>query len=142
MDTSKAVIERIRALCKEQKITPNALSRKAGISQSTVKSILVGESLSPGVVTLKKLCDGYGITLAEFFNTDVFHKLLVKADAKEKKPSKEVKKAEKPAKKAAPKKSAKAPAKAKETAKPAKSAPVAPAKAAAKNTKPRAKVKK
>lgn len=48
------VVQRIYELCRERDITPNALSYLAGISQSTVKSILNGESRNPGIVTLKK----------------------------------------------------------------------------------------
>ena len=62
--------DRIRQLCAEGGITPNALSYAAGISQSTVKSILNGESKNPGIVTLKNICDGLDITLIEFFDTD------------------------------------------------------------------------
>ncbi len=70
-----AVVNRIRQLCKEKNITPNALSYASGISQSTVKSILNGESSNPGIVTIKKLCDGFGITITEFFDTEDFKNL-------------------------------------------------------------------
>ena len=66
---------RILQLCKERGITPNALSYAAGISQSTVKSILGGESKNPGIVTLKKICDGLDITLIEFFDTKQYREL-------------------------------------------------------------------
>ena len=69
------VVKRIYELCKERSITPNALSYLAGISQSTVKSILNGESKNPGIVTLKKICDGLGITIVEFFDTKDFYQL-------------------------------------------------------------------
>ena len=69
------VVNRIYELCREREITPNALSYLAGISQSTIKSILNGESKNPGVVTLKKICDGLDITIVDFFNTDEFYKL-------------------------------------------------------------------
>lgn len=68
-------VNRIYQLCKERKITPNALSYMAGISQSTIKSILNGESKNPGIVTLKKICDGLDITLIDFFDTDEFRML-------------------------------------------------------------------
>lgn len=68
-------VNRIRQLCTERNLTPNALSYAAGISQSTVKSILNGESKNPGIVTLKKICDGLDITLVEFFDTDEYKKL-------------------------------------------------------------------
>ena len=70
-----AVVKRIRELCDEKKITPNALSYASGISQSTVKSILNGESTNPGIVTIKKLCDGFGITITDFFDTEEFRNL-------------------------------------------------------------------
>ena len=51
------------------------LSMESGVAPSTVKNILYGKSINPGIVTLKMLCDGFGITLNEFFSTDVFWEL-------------------------------------------------------------------
>ena len=68
-------VNRIYELCRERKITPNALSYMAGIPQATIKSILNGESKNPGIVTLKKICDGLKITLIEFFDTPEYHTL-------------------------------------------------------------------
>ena len=53
----------------------NALARSAGIPPSTVKNILNGACKNPGVVTIKMICDGFGISLTEFFDTDVFREL-------------------------------------------------------------------
>lgn len=75
MNTQQAVAERILQLCRERRITPNGLSNIAAVSQSTIKSILNGESQNPGIVTIKKLCDGLGITLGEFFSTAEFDRL-------------------------------------------------------------------
>ena len=72
MDTREAVVKRTRDLCKNHGITPNALSNLAGVPQATVKSILNGESQNPGIVTLKKLCDGLDISITEFFEDDIF----------------------------------------------------------------------
>lgn len=72
MDTRETVAKRIRELCKLRGITPNGLSYLSGVPQATVKSILNGESRNPGVVTIKKLCDGLEITLGEFFSTEEF----------------------------------------------------------------------
>lgn len=73
--TVELIALRIRALCKERGITPNALSYTAGVPQATIKSILNGETKSPEVLTIKKLCDGFQITLAQFFDTDDFNNL-------------------------------------------------------------------
>ena len=75
MGIYQAVVNRINNPCKERKITPNALSYMSGVSQSTIKSILNGESKNPGIVTLKKLCDGLDISIIEFFNTEDFANL-------------------------------------------------------------------
>lgn len=72
------VVKRIYELCEERNITPNALSCFAEISQSTVKSILNGESKNPGIVTLKKICeicDGLDITIVDFFDTEDYYEL-------------------------------------------------------------------
>lgn len=75
MGTREIVAERILELCKQKGITPNGLANISAVSQSTIKSILNGESKNPGVVTLKKLCDGFEITLSEFFDTEAFNSL-------------------------------------------------------------------
>ena len=75
MNTREAVAARILELCKERSITPNGLSNIAAVPQATIKSILNGESQNPGVVTIKKLCDGLEITLGEFFSTLEFDHL-------------------------------------------------------------------
>ena len=73
--TVDLIIERIRELCKERGITPNGLSYIAGVPQATIKSILNSETKSPEVLTIKKLCDGFEITLAQFFDTEAFNTL-------------------------------------------------------------------
>ena len=75
MSVNEVTRERIRELCAERKITPNALSYICGVSQSTVKSILNSESKSPKVETIKKLCDGLEISMAQFFDTVSFNSL-------------------------------------------------------------------
>ena len=75
MDMYETTVNRIIELCKEREITPNGLAYISGVSQSTIKSILNGESKNPGVVTIKKLCDGFDITICDFFDTDDFKNL-------------------------------------------------------------------
>lgn len=75
MNTCQTVAARIKQLCLERHITPNGLSNIAAVPQSTIKSILNGESQNPGIVTIKKLCDGLEITLSEFFSTPEFDSL-------------------------------------------------------------------
>ena len=51
------------------------LAMESAVAPSSIKNILYGKSQNPGIVTLKMLCDGFGITLAEFFDTDEFKSL-------------------------------------------------------------------
>lgn len=75
MDTLQAVAFRIRQLCEQNGLTPNGLSNLAAVPQSTIKSILNGESKNPGIISIKKMCDGFEITLGEFFSTPEFDAL-------------------------------------------------------------------
>ena len=75
MDTKQAIANRIIQLCDEHKIAVNELASRAGVSPSTVYSILDERSQNPGTVTIKKLCDGIDITLGEFFSTAEFDAL-------------------------------------------------------------------
>ncbi|MBQ2773057.1 MAG: helix-turn-helix transcriptional regulator [Clostridia bacterium] len=72
MNTKEAVAARIVELCREKNIAINALANLSGVSPSTVYSMLNEKSQNPGIVSLKKLCDGFDITLREFFNSPIF----------------------------------------------------------------------
>jgi transcriptional regulator with XRE-family HTH domain len=63
---------RILQLCNEKQITVNALANIAGLPPSTIYSMLNEKSQNPGVVSIKKICDGLDITIREFFNNDIF----------------------------------------------------------------------
>ncbi|MBR5528233.1 MAG: helix-turn-helix transcriptional regulator [Clostridia bacterium] len=75
MDTYSAVKNRLLYLCEQKRFTINKLATESGIAPSTVKNILYGKSKNPGIVTLKMLCDGLGISLNEFFCEEIFHTL-------------------------------------------------------------------
>ena len=72
MNTKNAVAERIIELCNQKNIAINALANMAGISPSTLYSVLNEKSQNPGIVTIKKLCDGLDISLRDFFDADIF----------------------------------------------------------------------
>lgn len=75
MTIHDAVAKRIILLCDEQNITVNKLCTKAGVTQSTVDSILKGKSKNPGVCTIKKLCDASDVSIIDFFNHPLFENL-------------------------------------------------------------------
>ena len=72
MNTKNAVANRIIQLCNQKNIAINALANLSGISPSTLYSVLNEKSQNPGIVTIKKLCDGLDISLREFFDANIF----------------------------------------------------------------------
>ena len=75
MNTVAAVRNRILQLCGERNISINKLANICGLPPSSVKNILYGKSQNPKVLTIKMICDGLGITLEQFFDTDEFDHL-------------------------------------------------------------------
>ena len=75
MNTKEAVAKRILQICEERDMAINALANSSGVSPSTVYSMLNEKSRNPGVVSIKKLCDGWEISLREFFDSDLFDDL-------------------------------------------------------------------
>ena len=75
MNTKDAVAKRILNLCDQRNIAVNPLANISGVSPSTVYSMLNEKSKNPGIVSLKKLCDGFEISLREFFDDDIFDDL-------------------------------------------------------------------
>ena len=75
MTVGEAVRIRIMELCRERNISINKLSSISGVTQSTVNNIISGSNNSATVSTIKKLCDGLGITIDAFFHTKLFAEL-------------------------------------------------------------------
>ena len=75
MDTYTTVKNRILQLLGEKKMSIHKLATESAVPPSSIKNILYGKSQNPGIVTLKMLCDGFGITLIEFFDTNEFKNL-------------------------------------------------------------------
>ena len=70
-----AVVKRLRELMDERNLTMNGLANISAVAPTTVRNIFDGKSKNPGVVTLKLLCDGMGITITEFFDSPIFREL-------------------------------------------------------------------
>lgn len=75
MDTYTAVKNRIMVLCEQKRMSIHKLAMESAVPPSTIKNILYGKSKNPGIVTIKMLCDGLGITLIDFFDADEFRTL-------------------------------------------------------------------
>ena len=72
MNTRQKVATRIMKLCDERRLALNALASRSAVPPSTLKSIINGDSKNPGIVTIKPLCDGLGISLYDFFDDEMF----------------------------------------------------------------------
>ena len=75
MRIGEAVRQRIEELCQQQNLTVNKLSNISGVTQSTVNNIVSGRNRSATISTIKKLCDGLGITIEDFFHSELFRGL-------------------------------------------------------------------
>ena len=75
MCIGEAVKERILELCREKNISINKLSTMSGVTQSTVNNIVSDRNRSATISTIKKLCDGPGITIEQFFDSVLFRDL-------------------------------------------------------------------
>ncbi|MCI8294893.1 MAG: helix-turn-helix transcriptional regulator [Lachnospiraceae bacterium] len=75
MNINEATITRIRTLSKAQRLSMYELAYKTGMPPSTVKSIMNGKSKNPGIVNIKKMAEGLGLTIREFYDHDIFDNL-------------------------------------------------------------------
>lgn len=75
METITVIKNRIIRLCAERNISINKLATICALPPSSVKNILYGRSNDPKILTIKKICDGLGISLGEFFSTPEFDAL-------------------------------------------------------------------
>ena len=75
MDVKDAVANRFLELCRNRGIRPNELATLSGVTPSTVYSMLDSTRRNISLVTVKKLCDGLGVTLGQFFSTAEFDSL-------------------------------------------------------------------
>lgn len=75
MIVKQAVVNRFLQICKDRNIKPNELANISGVTPSTVYSMLDERRKDISIITIKKLCDGLGITLGEFFSTPEFDNL-------------------------------------------------------------------
>ena len=75
MSVKEAVAQRFRNICEERHIRPNELANRAGVTPSSVYSMLDPRRKEVSVNLVKKLCDGLDMTLGEFFSTALFDEL-------------------------------------------------------------------
>ncbi|PWL81321.1 MAG: XRE family transcriptional regulator [Clostridia bacterium] len=75
MRVKDAIVCRLQMLCEARQMRYNELAVRAGVTPSTVYSLMNEERQDVSVSTVKKLCDGLDISIADFFDADIFRDL-------------------------------------------------------------------
>ena len=75
MTVKEAVVARFRELLHERNMRPNELATLAGVTPSSVYSMLDARRRELSINLIKKLCDGLEISLGTFFSAPVFDEL-------------------------------------------------------------------
>lgn len=75
MTALDAVIDRLFELTYAQDISFYELSQRSSMPFSTLKSILAEDSKNPGIRNIYKLAEGLGVSIIEFFDSDMFEAL-------------------------------------------------------------------
>ncbi|MBQ8954316.1 MAG: helix-turn-helix transcriptional regulator [Clostridia bacterium] len=75
MNVKQAVVARFREIMRDRGIRPNELANMAGVTPSTVYSMLDDNRKELRISVIKKLCDALDMTLGEFFSAQVFDDL-------------------------------------------------------------------
>ena len=73
MNLNEAIIKRINEVCKEKNSNVCDASLQGGMSPSAIYDLLKGRTKCSKVITIKRFCEGVGITLSEFFDRDYFN---------------------------------------------------------------------
>ena len=63
MKAQELLVERINYFCKEKRMSYYALSYESAVPMTTLMHIIDKSTVNPGILTLGKLCEGFGITL-------------------------------------------------------------------------------
>lgn len=75
MTVKEAAIKRIEGLCKERTMTYNELANLCGVTPSTIYSLMSPDRKNITLSTIKKICDGFEISIGEFFSAPIFSEL-------------------------------------------------------------------
>ena len=73
MNLNDAIIKRIEEICKERGSNVCDISLNGGMSPSAIYDLFKGRTQCSKVITVKRFCEGAGITLSEFFDRGYFN---------------------------------------------------------------------
>ncbi len=73
MKLNDAIVKRIEEICKERSSNVCGTSLNGGMSPSAIYDLIKGRTKCSKVITVKRFCEGAGITLSEFFDREYFN---------------------------------------------------------------------
>ena len=73
MKLNEAIVRRMEEICREKKSNICDISLSGGMSPSAIYDLIKGRTKCSKVITVKRFCEGAGITLSEFFDRDYFN---------------------------------------------------------------------
>lgn len=80
MKEQKLIADRIRDLCHKQNLSYYMLSYKSAVPITTLMHIIDCSTRNPGIFTIMKICNGFGITMIDFFNTEELKGIEIEAE--------------------------------------------------------------
>ena len=73
MKLNEAIIMRIEEICNERSSNICDTALNGGMSPSAIYDLIKGRTQCSKVITIKRFCEGAGITLSEFFDREYFN---------------------------------------------------------------------
>jgi transcriptional regulator with XRE-family HTH domain len=73
---SNTTLLRIQELCNQRGWSLYKLAKESGIAYSSLNNIFI-RNTQPTIPTLEKICNGFNITMSDFFNNDTHSDTIV-----------------------------------------------------------------
>ena len=72
MTEQSKLTKRIQLLCQKQGISYYTLSYRSTVPMTTLMHIIDGSTKNPGLLTIIKICNGFNMTVKDFFDAEEF----------------------------------------------------------------------
>ena len=73
MNLNDAIVKRIDEICRERGSNVCDIALNGGMSPSAIYDLIKGRTKCSKVITVKRFCEGAGISLKEFFDREYFN---------------------------------------------------------------------
>ena len=72
MKLNDAIVKRIEEICEERGSNICDIALGGGMSPSAIYDLVKGRTKCSKVITVKRFCEGAGLTLSQFFDAEYF----------------------------------------------------------------------